>query len=70
MGIWLMDSMLRYCKLNIFDIDWNMNIFKEYDQSDKLLKDELRNHWANNGDIISKIYAGTGATTSSVTRRG
>ena len=47
-----------------------MNIFKEYDQSDKLLKDELRNHWANNGDIISKIYAGTGATTSSVTRRG
>jgi hypothetical protein len=30
----------------------------------------LRDIWANNGDNISKIYAGTGATTSSVTRRG
>lgn len=26
--------------------------------------------WADNGDIIAKIYAGTGATTSSVTRNG
>lgn len=26
--------------------------------------------WANNGDAISLVYAGTGATTSSVTRKG
>ena len=26
--------------------------------------------WANNGDAISLVYAGTGATTSSVTRNG
>lgn len=26
--------------------------------------------WGDNGDQISKIYAGTGATTSSVTRKG
>ena len=31
---------------------------------------EFRKLWANNGDYISKIYAGTGATTSSVTRKG
>jgi len=26
--------------------------------------------WSDNGDVISKIYAGTGATTSSVTWNG
>ena len=26
--------------------------------------------WGNNGDAISFIYAGTGATTSSVTKKG
>lgn len=26
--------------------------------------------WADNGDIISLIYTGTGATTSSTTRKG
>ena len=30
----------------------------------------FRRLWADNGDAISKIYAGTGATTSSVTRKG
>lgn len=30
----------------------------------------LRTIWADNGDMISLIYAGTGATTSSVTRNG
>lgn len=29
----------------------------------------LRKLWADNGDLISNIYAGTGATTSSVTRK-
>lgn len=30
----------------------------------------FRQLWANNGDSISKIYTGTGATTSSTTRKG
>jgi hypothetical protein len=30
----------------------------------------MRKLWADNGDSISKIYTGTGATTSSVTRKG
>ena len=34
------------------------------------MTNKLREIWANNGDSISIIYAGTGATTSSVTRRG
>ena len=29
-----------------------------------------KNVWADNGDYISKIYTGTGATTSSTTRKG
>ena len=31
---------------------------------------DFRILWANNGDAISFVYAGTGATTSSVTRKG
>ena len=31
---------------------------------------DFRRIWADNGDNISTIYAGTGATTSSVTRKG
>ena len=30
----------------------------------------FKNVWADNGDYISKIYTGTGATTSSTTRKG
>lgn len=30
----------------------------------------FKNAWADNGDFISKHYAGTGSTTSSVTRNG
>lgn len=30
----------------------------------------FKNMWADNGDYISKVYAGTGATTSSTTRKG
>lgn len=40
---------------------------------DKAHTDEItkfRILWANNGDAISLVYAGTGATTSSVTRNG
>ena len=32
--------------------------------------DFFKNIWADNGDHISKIYTGTGATTSSTTRKG
>lgn len=31
---------------------------------------KFRIMWANNGDAVSMVYAGTGATTSSVTRKG
>lgn len=30
----------------------------------------FKNIWADNGDYVSKIYTGTGATTSSTTRKG
>lgn len=34
------------------------------------LRDSLKNLWANNGDNLSKAYAGTGAMKSSFTRHG
>lgn len=41
-----------------------------YDKSTNKFIQDIWFIWADNGDAISKIYAGTGATTSSVTRRG
>ena len=43
-------------------------VFLEKEKSDII--QEFRKIWADNGDNIAKIYAGTGATTSSVTRKG
>ena len=40
------------------------------DKAHSDLVKEFRIMWANNGDAISLVYAGTGATTSSVTRKG
>lgn len=39
-------------------------------QSDNSFMSLFKNIWADNGDYISKIYTGTGATTSSTTRKG
>ena len=50
--------------------------FSKYELSDidKKANDEfiwcMKNIWADNGDYISTIYTGTGATTSSTTRSG
>jgi hypothetical protein len=70
-GIIVVDQMLRYCRIDIFGIDQSIeNVFDQYEKSSNQNVNQLREIWANNGDNISKIYAGTGATTSSVTRRG
>ena len=39
-------------------------------QQDNTFLNFFKNIWADNGDYISKIYTGTGATTSSTTRKG
>lgn len=41
-----------------------------FEKADLVSFKNLRTLWADNGDMISLIYAGTGATTSSVTRKG
>jgi hypothetical protein len=38
--------------------------------SDGYIFDVVKNMWADNGDIISKQYAGTGSTITSVTKTG
>ena len=38
--------------------------------SEKSFMHKFKYIWADNGDEISKIYTGTGATTSSTTRKG
>jgi hypothetical protein len=37
---------------------------------DENFKTVFKNIWADNGDILSRIYAGTGALKSSITRKG
>ena len=45
-------------------------ILNGFEKGDHPTFKALRTIWADNGDMISTIYAGTGATTSSVTRNG
>ena len=40
------------------------------DTSDGYMFDIAKNMWAENGDVISKQYAGTGSTITSVTKTG
>ena len=40
------------------------------DNSDGYIFDTLKMMWAENGDAISKLYAGTGSTITSVTKTG
>lgn len=47
-----------------------INPLSFFERSNMPFFEKMRKVWANNGDIISIIYAGTGATTSSVTRKG
>lgn len=61
--------MLKKIKLNLFEKKiTDPLIFLEKEKSDII--QDFRKIWADNGDNIAKIYAGTGATTSSVTRKG
>lgn len=67
----MLDSMGWYCGQQIFE-NWGSckNNLSFLEKVTNPISDTYWNMWANNGDNISKIYAGTGATTSSVTRRG
>ena len=68
--------MFFYEALKNLEIDiFNDNIFEKdslnyLEKSTNVYMDDFRKMWADNGDAISLIYAGTGATTSSVTRKG
>lgn len=53
-----------------FDSKFDENCLHLQDKSDMHFIESFRQLWADNGDAISFIYTGTGATTSSVTRNG
>ena len=40
------------------------------DNGDSFIFDVMKNMWAENGDMISKQYAGTSSTITSVTKTG
>ena len=44
--------------------------FGEETNSDAAIFETLKLMWAENGDMISKLYAGTGSTITSVTKKG
>jgi len=48
----------------------NRDSFFTSDPNDSQIFDILKNMWAENGDILSKQYAGTGSTITTVTRTG
>lgn len=55
---------------NFFDPKYDENCLIMQDKSEMHFVTNFRQLWADNGDAISFIYTGTGATTSSVTRNG
>lgn len=60
--------MLKYLDIKVFDYD--QDVLSNFHRDTNRVAMDFRTLWANNGDSISIIYAGTGATTSSVTRKG
>lgn len=50
--------------------DWSYEPLKVFESAGSAFFEGVRQLWADNGDAISRIYTGTGATTSSVTRKG
>jgi hypothetical protein len=56
--------------LQYFTGDFAYEPLRMFESSASPFFESLRKLWADNGDTISKIYTGTGATTSSVTRKG
>ena len=47
-----------------------LNMLGFNDTSDGYMFDVAKNMWADNGDVISKQYSGTGSTITSVTKTG
>lgn len=50
------------------------SILDQFDESNKKLISDIvikfKNMWANNGDMLSKLYSGCGSTVSEMTREG
>lgn len=61
---------LKLMTTGFFDPKYDENCLVLQDKSDMHFISSFRQLWADNGDAISFIYTGTGATTSSVTRNG
>lgn len=72
-GHYMLYKILERCNsklYNMFTPEERRNPLPFYEKAGMKFFEQLRKLWANNGDQISVIYAGTGATTSSVTRKG
>ena len=72
-GHYVLYKMLEKSGVSLFKLfspEDRKNPLPFFEKGGNAFFEELRRIWANNGDTISLIYAGTGATTSSVTRKG
>jgi hypothetical protein len=56
--------------LGLFTESSNSGPLYTFEKGDDPFLKTIKKLWADNGDMISNIYTGTGATTSSVTRKG
>ncbi|CAD8131415.1 unnamed protein product [Paramecium pentaurelia] len=65
------DRFLRILNLQLSN---NSDILNSFDESNKKLLHDLiikyKNMWANNGDMLSIIYSGSGSTVSDMAREG
>lgn len=61
---------LKNLGIGFFDAMYDENCLVLQEKNEMQFISSFRQIWADNGDAISFIYTGTGATTSSVTRNG
>ena len=73
-GISIFEMVMRNMGVNINSTFFSESLLNQLDNANmKNLHpfiQEFRNIWADNGDILSKHYAGTGSTISNITRVG
>ena len=67
----ILASILTKCGFNLLTIVGNLSILvAARGSASNMFIINLKNAWADNGDLISKHYTGTGSTHTNVTRTG
>lgn len=69
-GFLAVKDMFRILKIRKEISNLSITEVDSHNHEENSFMHKFKNIWADNGDHVSKLYTGTGATTSSTTRHG